>query len=107
MVSFDMGDFPEATIHETIRRIMHEVYIALQNSSRSLCAMGIRATLECAMIDKIGDHGKFITNLDEFEKAGYLSVRQRTALDTIVNAGHAAIHRGSEPPRTISEYFWT
>src|SRR5271157_2537733 len=36
-------------------------------------------------------------NLDEFQKAGYLSERQRTALDTIFEAGHAAIHRGWEP----------
>ncbi len=80
-----------------ICNIMKEVYIALQNNSRRLCAMGIRATLEHTMIDKIGDHGKFVINLDEFQKAGYLSERQRTALDTIFEAGHAAIHRGWEP----------
>jgi ribosomal protein L37E len=94
---FESDDSPEAKIPETIRRIMHEVYIALQNNSRSLRAMGIRATLEFAMIDTIGDRGKLIMNLDEFEKAGYLSERQRTALDTILDAGHAAIHRGWEP----------
>src|SRR5208283_841274 len=45
-----------------ICNIMKEVYIALQNNSRRLCAMGIRATLEHTMIDKIGDHGKFVIN---------------------------------------------
>jgi hypothetical protein len=35
--------------------------------------------------------------LDQFEKVGYLSERQRTVLDTILEAGHASIHRGWEP----------
>lgn len=97
------GDYdkenPPPTVPDKIRGIMDEVYIALQNDSRRLCAMGIRATLERVMIDKVGDHGLFIKNLDEFEKVGYLSARQRTVLDTILDAGHASIHRGWEPTK--------
>jgi hypothetical protein len=49
------------------------------------------------MIDKVNDHGSFKNNLDEMEKAGYLSSRQRIDLDTILQSGHATIHRKWEP----------
>jgi len=49
------------------------------------------------MIDKVGDHKYFTKNIDAFAEAGYLSVRQRSQIDTILEAGHAAIHRGWEP----------
>jgi len=44
--------------------------------------MGIRATLETVMIDKVGDHHRFSANVDEFQKAGYLSVRQAGPTDS-------------------------
>ena len=88
----------EATdVPETIRKIMNEVYTAFHNSCRRLVAMGLRATLEQVMVDKVNDHGSFKDNLDEMEKAGYLTTRQRMDLDTILQSGHATIHRGWEP----------
>lgn len=36
--------------------------------------MGGRAALEAVMIDKVGDHSYFRTNLLEFQRAGYVSV---------------------------------
>lgn len=77
--------------------IMREVYTAVQNSSRRLAAMGIRAALESVMIDRVGDRRNFKANMDAFQEAGYLSVRQAMSLDSILDAGHAAIHRGWEP----------
>jgi len=59
--------------------------------------MGIRAVLEAVMIDKSGDHQSFKNNTDAFEKAGYLSERQRSTINTILEVGHAAIHRAWEP----------
>ncbi|HME22075.1 MAG TPA: DUF4145 domain-containing protein [Acetobacteraceae bacterium] len=77
---------------------MYEIYTAVHNDSRRLAAMGIRAALERVMIDKIGsDQGTFKNNTDAFDKAGYLSVRQRGHIDTILEAGHAAIHREWQP----------
>jgi hypothetical protein len=67
-----------------IHQLLNEIYTALYNNSKSLVAMGVRAVLEAIMIDKIGDQGNFKYNLDEFQKAHYISLRQRTVLDTIM-----------------------
>lgn len=77
--------------------LMREVYSAAQNGSHRLVAMGIRATIEGVMIDKVGDHGTFAKNLDAMMKAYYLSDRQRGNIDTILGAGDAAIHRAWKP----------
>jgi hypothetical protein len=73
--------------------LMREIYTAVQNGLTRLAAMGIRATLESVMIDKVGDKGSFVKNMDAFQEANYLSVRQRGHLDVMLDAGHAAIHR--------------
>ena len=86
-------------VPQIICDIMLEVYTAFKNNSFRLCAMGIRAALENIMIDKVGDHQNFTRNVDEFERAGFLSIRQRTVIDSILDAGHAAIHRGWEPTK--------
>lgn len=80
-----------------IRSLMHEVYTAAQNNSRELAAMGIRAVLERVMLDKVGDQGNFKTTLLEFHRAGYLSNRNADTLETVLEAGHAATHRGWTP----------
>lgn len=77
--------------------LLAEVYVALQNDQRSLAAMGIRALLEQIMISKVGDHGTFVRNLAQFELGGFVSRLQRERLETILEAGHAAIHRGYKP----------
>jgi len=59
--------------------------------------MGIRALIEQVMINKVGDNGSFLKNLDAFQRAGYISLVQRDALNDILDAGHAAIHRAYEP----------
>jgi len=84
-------------IPDDIRAIMREVYVALQNNSLRLVAMGVRATLERLMINTVGWHITFKTTVDEFQKAGYLSVRQRGSLDSALKGGHAAVHRVWEP----------
>ena len=59
--------------------------------------MGIRALIEHMMILEVTDNGSFKKNLEAFQKAGYLSDKQRTIIEPILEAGHAAIHRGYEP----------
>ena len=88
-------------IPEEICRLMHEIFTAAANNSPRLVAMGARAVIEYVMIDKVGDQRSFVRNADAFEKAGYLSVRQRGHLDAIVEAGHASIHRGWAPPDSV------
>jgi hypothetical protein len=77
--------------------LMREVYVAVHNDARRLAAMGIRASLESMMIDKVGDKGSFKANMDAFQAADYLNGRQRGHLEAVLGAGDAAIHRGWEP----------
>jgi DNA-binding PadR family transcriptional regulator len=78
-------------------RTLQEVYDAVNLGILRLAAMGIRSVIEGIMIDKVMDHGTFTKNLDKFQEAGYLSIRQRNVIDAILDAGHAAMHRGWEP----------
>jgi hypothetical protein len=100
---WDLGligdDPPPVPAH--ISSLMREVYEALQNGLRRLVAMGIRSALESVMVHKVGDQlaerSGFPQKLDEFQKAGYLSPRQRLQLDTVVAAGNAAVHQEWTP----------
>ncbi len=89
----------EIKIPPPIRDLMREVYSAVQNGSLRLAAMGIRAVLENVMIEKVGDLGSFKAHVDAFQKSHYLSVRQASTLQTILEAGHASTHRGWRPAR--------
>ena len=77
--------------------LLREIYFALQNNLPALATMGIRALLERIMISRVGDKGSFGKNLAEFERLGHVSSRQRQRLETILDAGHAAIHRAFVP----------
>jgi len=93
-VVVEIGLFP---IPAPVCALMREIYTAVQNDSRRLAAMGIRAALEQVMIDGVGDQGRFAANVDAFQKKGYLSTRQALVLSSILDAGHATTHRGWEP----------
>src|SRR5258708_15116189 len=87
-------DFNDSPIEE----LLTEIYTALQNNSRRLAAMGVRALLEHIMIDKVRDRGTFRGNIQAFHGAGYLSPKTRDNLEAILLVGHAAMHRGLNPP---------
>jgi hypothetical protein len=86
-------------LDEKIIKLFTEIYIALQNDAPQLAVLGIRALLESIMIDKIGDKGSFEDNIEAFEKEGYISPKQKDVLKPIIEAGHAAMHRGYRPKR--------
>lgn len=77
--------------------LLNEVYSAVQNGLRCVAAMGIRTILETTMRNKVGDQHSFKKLIDEFQKAGYLSIREAQTLDSTLEAGHAAAHRAWEP----------
>jgi len=76
---------------------MDEIYTAVQNGCHRLAAMGVGALLESVITQKIGDKGTFKGNVDALLEAGYVSVRQALTIQSILDAGHASIHRGWEP----------
>ncbi|MGU7854956.1 DUF4145 domain-containing protein [Burkholderia orbicola] len=77
--------------------VIREIYVGLQNNQPHLVAMGVRAVLEHVMIDNVGDNGNFVKNLDKFYEKNHISKHQYEGLQTALNIGHAAIHRGHTP----------
>jgi hypothetical protein len=83
---------------ERFNGLMDEIYNALAQGSFRLAAMGIRALVERLMIDQVEDKGTFEQNMAAFFKAGYVAqVQQGLFKDTLIEAGHAAMHRDFEP----------
>ncbi|WP_172966218.1 DUF4145 domain-containing protein [Cupriavidus pauculus] len=85
-------------LKEPVRVICNEIYKALQNDMPHLAAMGVRAALEQAMIDKIGgDHRGFDENLEKLFQQGHVSLLMKKQLESVLDVGHATIHRGHIP----------
>src|SRR5271165_2146400 len=82
---------------QLIGQLLQEVYAARRGGQYRLATMGIRSVLEHLMIAKVGDHHKFSENLEQFCKAGYVSLVERDALNESLEAGHAATHRSFNP----------
>jgi hypothetical protein len=59
--------------------------------------VGIRAFFEQLMIAKVADQGTFKANLNTFLEKGFIAKIQLTAIEHILESGHAAIHRGYKP----------
>ena len=118
IVCFDEWVFPPKSIHQSPRwyidfafstvfddvgekkhvlDLLREVHVALEKNCPRLGIMGIRALFEHMMISKIGDHKSFKSNLQEFQSKGFISKIQREAVEHILEAGHAAIHRSHTP----------
>lgn len=75
-----------------------EIYAALAMGAHRLAAMGIRALVERLMIDQVQDQGTFELNIKAFFSAGHVAPNQQIVFrDTLVEAGHAAMHRDFEP----------
>jgi hypothetical protein len=77
--------------------LLHEIYEAVQGKQHRLALMGIRAFFEQLMIAKVGDQGTFNRNLNKFLEEGFIAKIQLTAIEHILESGHAAIHRGYKP----------
>lgn len=75
-----------------------EVYEALASGSLKLATMGIRALVERLMIDQVGDQGTFEKNIKSFFEAGHVAPNQQMIFrETLIESGHAAMHRSFEP----------
>ena len=77
--------------------LLGEIYVALQNDLLNLAVMGVRSLLEKIMISKTGDLHSFDKHIAAFESLGYVSTIEAKRLKTVLEAGHAAIHRSFKP----------
>jgi hypothetical protein len=82
-----------------IEKLMKELYVSLQNDCRAASAMLMRAIFEHMMIDKVSDNKSFVANLNKFEEGGFIGKKQREVVESMLEAGHASIHRAYIPKR--------
>jgi len=81
-----------------IREFLGEIYVALQNGTLRLCALGIRALIEQTMVAKVGDAGTLGANINAFLNAGYVAQQDyKLFREKVVGLGDAAMHRGYTP----------
>ncbi|MEE2952251.1 MAG: DUF4145 domain-containing protein [Pseudomonadota bacterium] len=100
----DIFEGNEAT--REIADFLNEIYSALQNNSRRLALMGIRALLERMMVEKVGDTGRIGENVKKFVEQGYVAPQmEETFRAVLIEGGHAAMHRGYKPgPVELNTY---
>jgi hypothetical protein len=94
------GKLPDWTleIDWTLREILVEAYTALNNEMPILAAIGVRTAIDRATeLLGIDPALKFVEKPDALSNSGSLSAKDRATLDIVINAGHAAAHRGWKP----------
>jgi len=80
-----------------LQSLLNETYNSLDADTRALPLMGARALVDMVIVDKVGDVGSFNEKLKALESKGYISKKNREILDTALDAGSAAAHRGYAP----------
>ena len=93
------NDFLNDTCPEEVEKLMKELYIALQNDCHAAATMLTRAIFEHTMIAKVGDQGTFVKNLKMFEDQGFIGKKQGEVVASMLEAGHASIHRAFVPTK--------
>jgi predicted transport protein len=83
----------------TLRQISQEIYKSLQTESHYLATFGSRTLIDRLIVLTVGDKGNFPKGLEALQAEGKLSQHEREILEPVVQAGHAAAHRGWAPTR--------
>jgi len=84
---------------EDLGALVGEVYVALNAGCSRLAAMGARSIVDILMTKTVGSEGGFAERLDRLVKQGFLSARNRGTIESALDAGHAAVHRGYVPKK--------
>lgn len=87
-----ISDLPDA-----LCALMREVYTAQHEGLRALTVMGVRAAIDMACNDLVGDNGGFDAKLRELGRLGHVSELQCETLTAVIHMGHASAHRGHIP----------
>lgn len=82
---------------DAVKALLEEVYRALGVKALRLAVIGIRALIETVMVTKLEDKGSFAGNLKALYEGGFISKLQHDHLETVLEAGHAAMHRQFNP----------
>lgn len=90
----------DALIHvdPSLYRILGEMYVAYDNSTYILAAIGLRTALDRATeVLGIDPAMKFVEKLQALLKGGWIGETEKELLAVVTDAGNAAAHRGWEP----------
>jgi Domain of unknown function (DUF4145) len=86
------------SVDKQLRNILDEMYVAYDNQSFILTAVGLRTALDRATeVLGIGAALTFEQKLNELKIAGWIGDTERDILGVVTDAGHAAAHRGWSP----------
>lgn len=83
----------------TLRAISDEIYKSLQTESHYLATFGSRTLIERLIVLTVGDKGNLAKGLAALQDEGKISQHEREILEPVVQAGHAAAHRGWAPTK--------
>lgn len=83
----------------TLKQISDEIYKSLETESLYLATFGSRTLIDRLILLTVGDKGNFGKGLAALHEGGKLSPHEREILEPVVQAGHAAAHRGWSPTR--------
>lgn len=83
----------------TLRDISDEIYKSLQTGSHYLATFGSRTLIDRLIVLTVGDKGNFDKGLAALQEEGKISQHERNTLEPVVQAGHAAAHRGWAPTK--------
>jgi len=89
------------TIDSNIYGLLVEVYSAANDEQFRLLAMGVRAILDQAMTQIVGDIGGFEQKLDAMVTKNHIAANHKEMLSIVIDAGSAAAHRGFKPPQPL------
>jgi hypothetical protein len=77
--------------------LIREIYMAMHSDCMTLAAMGTRTLLDIMLLEMLGDIGGFQQKLREAVNRRYFTPKQMDTINTAIEAGHAATHRGFRP----------
>lgn len=83
----------------TLREISGEIYKSLQTGSHYLATFGSRTLIDRLIVLTVGDKGNFVKGLAALRDEGKISQHERDILEPVIQAGHAAAHRGWAPTK--------
>lgn len=86
-------DLPDPTLVQ----ISQEIYKSLQTESLYLATFGSRTLIDRLIILIVGEQVNFQKGLDALVHEGKISIQERDILEPVIQAGHAAAHRGWAP----------
>lgn len=77
--------------------LLEEIYVGLSQGLRALPCMGVRAVIDVLCVELLGSDDTFKEKTKKLRAAGHILQTDKTALDAVIEAGHASAHRGHFP----------